>query len=155
MQDSTAVLSQAGDPVTFKVENSDKGTVATEVTVQVSTDEAPVAKEYGGGVVHLQSVSFQFVELTRSSQLGHRIRRPTLAKSNALMPCMSQKSVSLTASWIACRIDGCAEVKGYGFIACEAFPEQDVFLLKSELPQGRYERSDAKRSVLFITFCCR
>ena len=29
-----------------------------------------------------------------------------------------------------------AKVKGYGFISCEAFPEQDVFVLKSELPQG-------------------
>jgi len=28
------------------------------------------------------------------------------------------------------------EVKGYGFISCEAFPDQDVFALKSELPQG-------------------
>jgi cold shock CspA family protein len=28
------------------------------------------------------------------------------------------------------------EVKGYGFISCEAFPDQDVFVLKSELPQG-------------------
>ena len=29
------------------------------------------------------------------------------------------------------------KAKGYGFIACEAFQE-DVFLLKSELPQGIY-----------------
>ena len=29
-------------------------------------------------------------------------------------------------------------MKGYGFIACEAFPDQDVFVLKSELPQGRW-----------------
>lgn len=28
------------------------------------------------------------------------------------------------------------QVKGYGFISCEAFPDQDVFVLKSELPQG-------------------
>eukprot|EP00439_Symbiodinium_sp_Y106_P034824 s655_g4.t1 len=27
-------------------------------------------------------------------------------------------------------------VKGFGFISCEAFPEQDVFLLRSELPGG-------------------
>ena len=31
------------------------------------------------------------------------------------------------------------QVKGYGFIACEAFPDQDVFVLKSELPQGPFE----------------
>lgn len=31
------------------------------------------------------------------------------------------------------------EVKGYGFISCEAFPDQDVFVLKSELPQGAKE----------------
>ncbi|CAE7444410.1 cspLB [Symbiodinium natans] len=69
----------AGDSVTFKVENSEKGTVATEVTVQApSSDEA-----------------FYFGEIKRFNP-----------------------------------------VKGYGFISCEAFPEQDVFVLKSELPQG-------------------
>ncbi|CAE7844499.1 unnamed protein product [Symbiodinium microadriaticum] len=68
----------AGDPVSFKVEPSEKGTVATEVTVQVSAEEA--------------------------SYLGE------IKRFNP--------------------------VKGYGFISCEAFPEQDVFVLKSELPQG-------------------
>ena len=33
-------ITQAGDPVSFKVEPSEKGTVATEVTVQVSAEEA-------------------------------------------------------------------------------------------------------------------
>ncbi|CAE7274516.1 cspA [Symbiodinium sp. CCMP2456] len=68
----------AGDQVAFKVEPSEKGTVATEVTVQVSSEEA-----------------FYAGEIKRFNP-----------------------------------------VKGYGFISCEAFPEQDVFVLKSELPQG-------------------
>ncbi|CAE7844497.1 unnamed protein product [Symbiodinium microadriaticum] len=68
----------AGDQVSFKVEPSEKGTVATEVTVQVSSEEA-----------------FYAGEIKRFNP-----------------------------------------VKGYGFISCEAFPEQDVFVLKSELPQG-------------------
>ena len=33
-------VTQAGDQVSFKVEPSEKGTVATEVTVQVSSEEA-------------------------------------------------------------------------------------------------------------------
>ncbi|CAE7360831.1 cspA [Symbiodinium sp. CCMP2592] len=68
----------AGDQVSFKVEPSEKGTVATEVAVQVSSEEA-----------------FYAGEIKRFNP-----------------------------------------VKGYGFISCEAFPEQDVFVLKSELPQG-------------------
>eukprot|EP00434_Breviolum_minutum_P029980 symbB.v1.2.026511.t1/scaffold2652.1/size73958/3 len=68
----------AGNQVTFKVETSEKGTVATDVQVQVPVEEA-----------------FYFGEIKRFNP-----------------------------------------VKGYGFIACEAFPDQDVFVLKSELPQG-------------------
>mmetsp|Transcript_53311 Transcript_53311/g.116348 ORF Transcript_53311/g.116348 Transcript_53311/m.116348 type:complete len:189 (+) Transcript_53311:52-618(+) len=68
----------AGNQVTFTVETSEKGTVATEVKVVVPPDEA-----------------FYFGEIKRFNP-----------------------------------------VKGYGFISCEAFPDQDVFVLKSELPQG-------------------
>ncbi|CAL1145458.1 unnamed protein product [Cladocopium goreaui] len=68
----------AGNQVTFTVETSEKGTVATEVKVVVPPDEA-----------------FYFGEIKRFNP-----------------------------------------VKGYGFISCEAFPDQDVFALKSELPQG-------------------
>ena len=36
------MCSEAGDPVDFKVETSEKGTVATEVTVKVPPEEAGV-----------------------------------------------------------------------------------------------------------------
>ena len=48
-------------------------------------------------------------------------------------PVIASKIQFLMAAPVACTD---AQVKGYGFISCEAFPEQDVFVLKSELPQG-------------------
>ncbi|OLQ02523.1 hypothetical protein AK812_SmicGene14627 [Symbiodinium microadriaticum] len=44
--------------------------------------------------------------------------------------------VTIQIAFYAGEIKRFNPVKGYGFISCEAFPEQDVFVLKSELPQG-------------------
>lgn len=57
---------------------------------------------------------------------GEKFRESSSQKSQGEPPAVS------SSRWVA------LQVKGYGFIACEAFPDQDVFVLKSELPQGRW-----------------
>lgn len=67
---------------------------------------------------HLPEVPFLF--------LGEKFRDSSSQKSQQEPPAVKNRR------WVA------LQVKGYGFIACEAFPDQDVFVLKSELPQGRW-----------------
>ena len=112
-----------GDQVQFTVGQTEKGPVAENVRVVGAPEEA----SYFGQIKSLgiRSSRFHLSGTVSSKQYNHVYSLYTTPQKTFLqMP------------WETGRVRSYNPTKGFGFISTDAFPEQDVFVLRSELPGG-------------------